>query len=1430
VAGSFSQQISEQNAQQQQSRVSRTQRKQAEQEEGVARFKFESAKKEAERLRTEEFIDKDVVKTEQYNIYRPKNISARDWDRMRQRDKDAYMKQYQSGRGVEYYASKGYVVVHSVGTRDVTERDQFTFEDYKTEYAKLSPDIQQFFSSPESITAEQNRLKEVEKTNVTAKLSQWQEDLQYKQNRLKDEEERWRNQSSSYRKNENNRKRYDERRRDYEWDIEEYQDKIRILQQEQGKIDQGYKAGDLINYAGDKADYYRQRSEGNYNAQQTYLTQLNQGQLDADLVKLGFAQGEKPKYQDFVKSVEKFNKDVAYTNQLRNWAGKVGYENLPTFAKEKILSGGSNTKEIPVFDNKGNLVAVKSEKLGKTVPIVEYNAYASEQQKKYDKLSATDTTLKLGEKVETKNYATMSDGTNFQKLTKEQQRLNEYYADQSVIQKGFNWVKGVFGLDKKTEETAPKLTTETKILNPMSSGTAITEVKLDKKSQLYVDEFTKFNTKADTLSNEIFKDYETQIEKLSADEITPEKISAIKLSQQEKFNTGIAGISDDFSTTYEAGLKKINRENSIKSASLFGLGGVVKFYQGLEDKDLARQQKKYDFKLNSFADPRFNGKGTLMYEGAGEWKEGKKAKELFGGQDQVTKDALRDFSFYRDLGVPKWLARNWAGNTEFSKGTIQGTYKAVYENPRTIGFKTTAFATAVAGATVLTTYSSGAGAVAGSSILKWGSAGLTGIWAGSVVVRTSAGSTTYERGLILGDIGGKEILPLLAGGYVGRKIGTKGVQWYEDYKTFKQSPEYISATKRVRMEVLRGDQNFPTEKTSKHLSEFEKAKYSLLTDEKGSKLKVTRKFKIVDETLTFKSNKKFVSMEQRSQYNARQLFDMDKQIKIPSTKPFTVDFNKGVIKFNKAMGYTQAEKMTMLKSYFGSGYSTGIKGSIFRLTKYVKGDKFNKFDVSAGSHATQVGRFVKTGERYIASAGSSEVPAQYFSSEDSLYFALGKGTKSSLYGGSLFGSAVAKPYVEAYRSKGFVKIPKNYKPSMTKAEVVEYLKQYAPNYPLKTILRAKGSYWKETAFMIERGRTGELIVIGRKSEIEAGKLFGSVAERTAQKPFYTRVATNDFYKSLEGINRMGRIEQISRVQAFKVKDILSPSTLKTKILQRFAPSDKQFLINLKGRSVGSFAPMKKIGRVIPIERYKAIPETQLEREQHFTTIEKIKKLIRSQGGSKTFQKVSVQAIEEQKLTRALKQINEENLFSSSQKMPKSSLTYGEEYASLISFPKSSKTRTPSYSATSSSSLKSAISSLLSSGSSMKSSKSSSGSSKSSPSYSSASYSYDYWSGSSFASSSSSSSTRSYFSKPRLSKSEKLKEQLRRKRKITPEIEALFPDFTARALGIAPKRVGSVKEALREISKLRTGFEVRTGARVKGYSPIDEKSLLRGVMK
>jgi hypothetical protein len=77
--------------------------------------------------------------------------------------------------------------------------------------------------------------------------------------------------------------------------------------------------------------------------------------------------------------------------------------------------------------------------------------------------------------------------------------------------------------------------------------------------------------------------------------------------------------------------------------------------------------------------------------------------------------------------------------------------------------------------------------------------------------------------------------------------------------------------------------------------------------------------------------------------------------------------------------------------------------------------------------------------------------------------------------------------------------------------------------------------------------------------------------------------------------------------------------------------------------------------------------------------------------------------------------------------------------------------------------------------------------------------------------------------------DKLKQLLLKRKKKSTKIVGLLPDFTSRALGLEPKQV-SLKQALKEMNKIQTGLETRRGIRIKSYTPINEKSLLKGIMK
>jgi len=87
-------------------------------------------------------------------------------------------------------------------------------------------------------------------------------------------------------------------------------------------------------------------------------------------------------------------------------------------------------------------------------------------------------------------------------------------------------------------------------------------------------------------------------------------------------------------------------------------------------------------------------------------------------------------------------------------------------------------------------------------------------------------------------------------------------------------------------------------------------------------------------------------------------------------------------------------------------------------------------------------------------------------------------------------------------------------------------------------------------------------------------------------------------------------------------------------------------------------------------------------------------------------------------------------------------------------------------------------------------------------------------------------------------SQQLKRKSKKKKRIKSDLEALFPDFTARAIGLAPTKVSGVAGAMKEIKKLQTGFEIRRGAKIdanffgnkkKGKKGMSDKQLMRSVM-
>ena len=826
--------------------------------------------------------------------------------------------------------------------RDERFKD-LTYDEYVQEYAKLSPELQQFFLSPSEVTAQIEVNKQLGKQKINTEVISLQDHIAQREARWQEYLQRWREKSSDYRSE--HRESYETKENDYELDIREYQDEIKQLEKGKEKIDQGYDVESIMDYADDYARNKRRNIESREKAREQWKEDLKSGKYDATIKDVGLSK-DNISLSAFQDAIKKYNKNVAYSNQLLTWAGKEGYSTLPQWTKEYINPQAQEWQkkyptEVLQFDQQGNVIAVQSTQFGRTIPIEDYN-------KRLEQLSSVDTSLRLGEKKETDTTAVIS-GEVSAPFTTEQMRLNEYYQDQSLLQKGFDWVKKTLGMDQ--EATTPKIETETTYIAPQGmggGGTAIIKTEFTPETKLYLTELQEFNQKADKISTEIFADYEKNLAKL--DVISQENINVLKTNEQKKFDEQIDILSKEFSTDYETGIETIKRGKKWVLEEATPLGLVItparKLYYNLEDED----------KLL---------KGTT--------------KELFGSGEDVEKFSLKMYSHLREDKYPVWMAREMVGIGEMTEGTIQGTYTAIKENPRTFAFKTVGWTTAIAGATIISSYTGGFGGLATAPAMKWAGVGLLSLYGGSVIARTSAPSTAYERGKMLGTIAGEEILPMGIGGIAGTYIGMKTVAGidYIYYKYIKKYP-YRTAYKITEMDVLKGDKRFPEispHGKSAQMKAFEKLDKSYLTPDEKALLKSGAKLKVgthaTANRFAFRNDQTMIQAEGR-EINAMSVsnkkwsvnfFDINKNpsyslysgqvvptgsaplglridvkgfAKIPSKfKPqLTIKELQSILGYKINPKYFKMTAYLYEKGYFGTGYIAGLKPEI---EAYLKG-------------------------------------------------------------------------------------------------------------------------------------------------------------------------------------------------------------------------------------------------------------------------------------------------------------------------------------------------------------------------------------------------------------------------------------------------------------------------------------------------------------
>lgn len=347
--------------QQQQSNLTRTQRKLEQQR----KEKFERGRTEAERLRTEEFVEKEVQET--YDYYIPRRYldkhgnPTREWNRKSEHNKRAVIRN-----------TKQKDLVKFTGTRTV--KDPFTFEEYGQEYQKLDPNVQQFFLSPTEITTEKNKNIQVQKDILQSKISLIQVKIDEKRKKMQEYEARFRSYSRSQR--DRKRKSYEKKMEDYERDIEEYEDLIRYASKEEEKIDKGATADDIYSYAKDKADYDRDKSEAKSKSKQDYEIALAKGELDDIIQEKLVTRKEGLSYDEYQRRVETYNKNV---QQLQSRIKSVGFEKLTPMEKMRVNQSAMLWQEqYPTeqlkFDKTGNVVGIISGTFGgKEYSVTDYD-------------------------------------------------------------------------------------------------------------------------------------------------------------------------------------------------------------------------------------------------------------------------------------------------------------------------------------------------------------------------------------------------------------------------------------------------------------------------------------------------------------------------------------------------------------------------------------------------------------------------------------------------------------------------------------------------------------------------------------------------------------------------------------------------------------------------------------------------------------------------------------------------------------------------------------------------------------------------------------------------------------------------------------------------------------------------------------------------
>ena len=336
---------------------------------------FNATKEEADKIRSTKFVDQEIEKPYVERVHRNfvdkyGNISN-NWYKLSDRQREDYLR----------YANPRDIIGFN---RTKKEIDTFTFDDYKTEYAKLDPKIKRFFASPEEITAEQNRLKGIQQGYMDTEIKSAEARYLSDQARYKSFQEYLNNYkySNDAKTKANQLQSNRDREHDYEWDVDEARNYLEYLKEQASKIQEGYQYADLRSYASQKANYDRSRWEANYKnqklAQQIIADPTKKAQIEQLIGKI------QPN-ANAIDIINKYNNQVSYVNNLVNWGNRVGFDKLPTYAQNIVNPQMAkfmqeNPTEKLIF-NGNQITGVQSGKFQQSMNINAYNNKINEYNK-----------------------------------------------------------------------------------------------------------------------------------------------------------------------------------------------------------------------------------------------------------------------------------------------------------------------------------------------------------------------------------------------------------------------------------------------------------------------------------------------------------------------------------------------------------------------------------------------------------------------------------------------------------------------------------------------------------------------------------------------------------------------------------------------------------------------------------------------------------------------------------------------------------------------------------------------------------------------------------------------------------------------------------------------------------------------------------------